>query len=81
MRWWGIRLLIRAGFIRPLAAGLFSYLHFAHRSLEKIKNIMREEIDGIGGQEITMPVVNPADVWQESDRWYDIGDELGAVCG
>ncbi len=73
----GHQLLVRAGFIRPLAAGLFSYLHFAHRSMEKIKNIMREEIDGIGGQEMTMPVVNPADVWQETDRWYKIGDEMG----
>jgi prolyl-tRNA synthetase len=45
--------------------------------MEKIKNIMREEINGIGGQEITMPMVNPADVWQESDRWYKIGDEMG----
>ena len=73
----GHQLLVRAGFIRPLAAGLFSYLHLAHRSMDKIKAIMRQEIDGIGGQEVTMPVVNPADVWQESNRWYEIGDEMG----
>jgi prolyl-tRNA synthetase len=45
--------------------------------MDKIKAIMRQEIDGIGGQEVTMPVVNPADVWQESNRWYEIGDEMG----
>ena len=73
----GHQLLVRAGFIRPLAAGLFAYLHLAHRSMEKIKNIMRQEIDAIGGQEITMPVVNPADLWQESNRWYEIDDEMG----
>lgn len=73
----GHQLVVRAGFIRPLAAGLFSYLHLAHRSMDKIKAIMRQEIDGIGGQEVTMPVVNPADVWQESNRWYEIGDEMG----
>jgi prolyl-tRNA synthetase len=73
----GHQLLVRAGFIRPLAAGLFSYLHLAHRSMDKIKASMRQEIDGIGGQEVTMPVVNPADVWQESNRWYEIGDEMG----
>jgi prolyl-tRNA synthetase len=73
----GHQLLVRAGFVRPLAAGLFSYLHLGYRSMEKIKGIMRQEMDGIGGQEMTMPVVNPADVWQETERWYKIGDEMG----
>src|SRR5436190_19779642 len=71
------RLLVRAGFIRQLAAGIFSYLPLARRSMTKIENIMREAINGIGGQEITMPVVHPADIWKETGRWYSIGSELG----
>ena len=70
------QLLIRAGFIRQLGTGLYSYLPFARRSMNKIENIMRDEIDGIGGQEMTMPVVHPADVWKETGRWYKIGSEL-----
>ncbi|MCL4867349.1 MAG: proline--tRNA ligase [Anaerolineae bacterium] len=71
------QLLLRAGFIRPLAAGIFSYLPLAKRSITKIENIMREEINGIGGQEMTMPVVHPADIWKETKRWYEIGTEMG----
>lgn len=71
------KLLIRAGFIRQLAAGIFSYLPLARRSLDKIENIMRQEIEAIGGQEITMPVVHPADLWQETGRWYQVGSEMG----
>ncbi len=71
------QLLLRAGFIRPLAAGIFSYLPLARRALTKIENIVREEMDAIGGQEITMPVVHPADIWKESGRWYAIGPEMG----
>ncbi len=71
------RLLVRAGFIRQLGAGIFSYLHLAKRSLNKIENIMRAEINAIGGQEISMPVVHPADIWKESGRWYKIGPEMG----
>lgn len=70
------QLLERAGFIRQLAAGIFSYLPLAQRSLTKIENIMREEINAIGGQEITMPVTNPADIWQETQRWFQIGSEM-----
>lgn len=70
------QLLLRAGFIRPLFAGSFSYLPLARRAMTKIENIIREEMDAIGGQEITMPVVHPADVWQETGRWYKIGAEL-----
>lgn len=70
------QLLERAGFIRQLAAGIFSYLPLAKRSLTKIENIMREEINAIGGQEVTMPVTNPADIWQETQRWYQIGSEM-----
>ena len=71
------RLLVRAGFIRQLGAGLFSYLMFAKRSLTKIENIMRDEINTIGGQELSMPVVHPADLWKETGRWYQIGSEMG----
>ncbi|MGD9091820.1 MAG: proline--tRNA ligase [Anaerolineales bacterium] len=71
------QLLLRAGFIRQLAAGIFSYLPLAKRSLTKIENIMRQEIDAIGGQEMTMPVVHPAEIWQETERWYQIGSEMG----
>lgn len=69
-------LLLRAGYIRQLGAGIFSYLHLAHRSLNKIKNIMREEMDAIGGVEISMPFVHPADVWKKTNRWYEIDDSL-----
>lgn len=69
--------LLRAGFIRQLAAGIFSYLPLAKRSLTKIENIMREELNAIGGQEITMPVVHPADIWKETNRWYQVGSEMG----
>ncbi len=71
------RLLVRAGFIRQLGAGIFSYLHLARRSMTKIENILRDEINGIGGQEITMPVIHPADIWKETKRWYQIGSEMG----
>lgn len=70
------RLLLRAGFIRPLASGIFTALPLARRALTKVENIVREEIEAIGGQEITMPVVQPADLWKETDRWYQIGAEL-----
>jgi prolyl-tRNA synthetase len=71
------QLLLRAGFIRQAAAGIFSYLPLARRSLTRIETIMREEMNGIGGQELTMPVIQPADLWKESGRWYQIGNELG----
>jgi prolyl-tRNA synthetase len=70
------KLLMRAGFIRPLGAGIFSYLHLARRSMTKIENILRQEMDLIGGQEITMPVVQPAEVWKETGRWFQIGPEM-----
>lgn len=71
------QLLVRAGFIRQLAAGIFSYMPLAKRTLTKIENIMREEMNAIGGQEVTMPVVHPADIWKETQRWYQIGSEMG----
>jgi prolyl-tRNA synthetase len=71
------RLLLRAGFIRQLGSGIFTYLPLAHRSLNKIENILRHEINAIGGQEIMMPVVHPAEIWQKTGRWYQIGNEMG----
>jgi prolyl-tRNA synthetase len=71
------QLLLRAGYIRPLAAGLFSYLPLARRAMTRIETILREEMNAIGGQEITMPVVQPAELWQETGRWYQIGSEMG----
>jgi len=71
------KLLVRAGFIRQLGAGIFSYLHLAKRSMTKIENILRQEMDAIGGQEVAMPVVHPADLWKETGRWYQIGSEMG----
>jgi prolyl-tRNA synthetase len=70
------KLLLRAGYIRQLGAGIFSYLPLAQRSITKIENIIREEMDKIGGQEITMPVVHPAQLWKETNRWYKVGPEL-----
>ena len=71
------QLLLRAGYIRPLAAGVFTYLPLARRAMNNIQTILHEEITAIGGQEVTMPVVNPADIWQETGRWYQIGSEMG----
>ena len=69
-------LLLRAGFIRQLGAGIFSYLPLARRAMNRIEKIMREEMNAIGGQELTMPVVHPADLWQETGRWSQIGAEM-----
>lgn len=70
------KLLLRAGFIRQLGAGIYTIMPMAKRSIDKIENIMREEINAIGGQEVIMPVVNPADIWKETNRWYEIGSEM-----
>ncbi len=73
------QLLVRAGYIRQLGTGIFSYLPLARRVMDKIEDIMREEINAIGGQELTMPVVHPAEIWQETGRWYQIGSEMGRM--
>ena len=70
-------LLLRAGYIRQLASGIFSELPLGKRSITKIENILREEMDKIGGQEISMPVVHPGDIWKETERWYQVGQEMG----
>lgn len=70
------KLMVRAGFVRQLAAGLYMYLPLGQRVMQKINQIIREEMNAIGGQEVTMPVLNPAEVWQQTGRWDAIGDEM-----
>ena len=70
------QLLLRAGYVRQLSAGIYSYLYLAQRSLLKIVGILREEMDGIGAQEMLLPALNPAEVWQESGRWDVMGDNM-----
>lgn len=69
-------LLIRAGFIDKLMAGAYSYLPLGLRVLEKIKNIIREEMNAIGGQEVLMPALHPKDLWSETGRWQDPGPQV-----
>lgn len=73
----GYEYLLRAGFIRQLGAGIFTLLPFGMRSTKKIEEIIREEMDNIGGQEILMSVINPADIWKETGRFYSIDKEMG----
>lgn len=70
------QLLLRAGYIRQLAAGVYNYLYLAQRSILKITNIVREEMDAIGAQEFFLPALNPAEVWQESGRWDVMGQNM-----
>jgi len=70
------QLMLRAGMIRKLAAGIYSYLPLAQRVFQKLKTIIREEMNRIGGQELTLPGVQPAELWQESGRWNLYGKEL-----
>jgi len=70
------QLMLRAGLIRRLAAGLYSWLPMGMRSLHKVERIVREEMDRAGALELVMPVVQPAELWQESGRWSEYGPEL-----
>ena len=70
------QLMLRAGMIRKLAAGLYTWLPLGLRVLRKVEAIIREEMDAAGAQEVLMPVVQPADLWQESGRWEQYGPEL-----
>ncbi|HXW73177.1 MAG TPA: proline--tRNA ligase [Steroidobacteraceae bacterium] len=70
------QLMLRAGLIRRLASGLYSWLPLGLRSLKKVERIIREEMDRAGALELVMPVVQPAELWQESDRWSQYGPEL-----
>lgn len=69
-------LMLRAGYVRQLATGLYIYLPLGLRVIERINKILREEMNAIGAQEITMPALHPSEVWQETGRWYEIGDEM-----
>lgn len=69
-------LLIRAGFIRKIAAGVYTYLPLGRRVLLKIERIVREEMDKIGANEILMPIIQPAELWKQSGRWDDYGPEM-----
>jgi prolyl-tRNA synthetase len=70
------RLLLRAGFVRQLMSGTYSLLPLAQRVCLKIERIVREEMNGLGGQEFLLPMLHPGDVWQRSGRWDAYGDEL-----
>lgn len=70
------QLMLRAGMIRPLASGLYTWLPTGLRVLKKVENIIREEMNKSGALEVEMPVVQPADLWIESQRWEDYGPEL-----
>ena len=69
-------LMLRAGYVRQLAAGLYIFLPLGWRVLNKVNRILKEEMEKIGAQEISMPVLHPADIWQQTGRWYSIGDEM-----
>ncbi|WP_301108650.1 proline--tRNA ligase [Sporosarcina sp.] len=73
------QLLLRAGYIRQNASGVFTYLTLAQRVFRKMENIIRQEMEAIEGIEISMPALQRADIWQESDRWNSYGKELFRV--
>jgi prolyl-tRNA synthetase len=70
------QLMVRAGMIRPLGSGMYSLLPLGHRVIRKVEQIIREEMDAIGGQEMLMPVVHPADIWRRSGRYDSVGPEM-----
>lgn len=70
------RLMLRAGMIRKLTAGVYSYLPLGYRSLRKVEQITREEMDAAGAQEVFLPAVQPSELWKESGRWEVYGPEL-----
>jgi len=70
------QLMLRAGLIRRLAAGIYTWTPFGLRTLRKVEQIIREEMDRAGALEVLMPAVQPAELWQESGRWDQYGPEL-----
>jgi prolyl-tRNA synthetase len=70
------KLLLRAGIVRQLSAGIYSYLPLGQRIALKVMQILREEMNRIGGQEFYLPALHPAEIWQESGRWDAIGDDM-----
>ena len=73
------RLMLRAGLIRKAAAGIYSFLPLGYRSVRKVEQIVREEMDTIGSQELLLPIVQPAELWHESGRWTEYGPELARL--
>ena len=69
-------LLTRAGMIRKLVSGVYGFMPLGWRTLRKIEQIVREEMDAAGGQEILMSALQPSELWEESGRWYQYGPEL-----
>ncbi|MDA8087559.1 MAG: proline--tRNA ligase [Nitrospiraceae bacterium] len=70
------KLMLRAGYVRQLAAGLYIYLPMGWKVMTRINRILREEMDAIGAQEVSMPVLQPAEQWQQTGRWFDIKEEM-----
>ncbi len=70
------RLLLRAGYVRQLGSGIYSLLPLGFRVSKRVEQVIREEMDAIGSQELEMPVVHPAELWKESGRYFKIGPEL-----
>jgi len=70
------RLMLRAGYVRQLASGLYIFLPLGWRALNRINAILKKEMESIGAQEISMPILHPAEIWQQTGRWDSIGDEM-----
>ncbi len=70
------KLMLRAGMIRKTAAGIYSYMPLGLRAIRKVENIIREEMNRAGAMELVMPLVQPAELWQESGRWDKMGEEM-----
>ena len=73
------QLMLRAGLMRKVASGIYTYLPMGWRTMEKIDTIIREEMNRSGAQELLFPIVQPAELWQKSGRWDVYGDELWRV--
>ncbi|RLB10344.1 MAG: proline--tRNA ligase, partial [Deltaproteobacteria bacterium] len=70
------RLMLRAGMIRKLSSGIYSYLPLGLMAIRKVENIIREEMNRVGAQEVLLPLVQPAELWKTSGRWHRYGKEL-----
>src|SRR5690606_24546591 len=70
------RLMLRAGLMRKAASGVYTFLPLGYRVLKKIMAIVREEMDAAGAQELMLPIIQPAELWHESGRWFDYGQEM-----
>ena len=70
------QLMLRAGLIRQVASGVYNWLPLGHRVLSKVQQVVREEMDRAGAQEVLLPAVQPAELWRQSGRWDAYGPEL-----